>query len=151
MSTHLNRWIPSQGLSDPVLGSPASGVPNADGVILPSAAYPAATYNSTEFFNPLARGIRLFVNVTNANGGTVAVSVQVKDPSSGGWNTIATSAAFGTATQLRTLTVYPSGTAAAGSATTDTVITLPAGTAMRIQTVVATATVTFSLGAELLL
>lgn len=138
-----NKWFPSVALN-------STSVLNADGVVMVSAAYPAATYNSQAFYNPGAAGLRVFANITLHNGGTVVVNVQAQDPVSGAWNTIASSASWAGANQLRSLTIYPAGTVTAGTPTTDSVASSPASTNLRVQVVVSAATTTFSIGAELL-
>jgi len=144
-----NQWVPS-----PLPASQtAAGSSNLEGILLPSAARTAATYNTDPIYNANARGVRIFCDVTNANGGTVTIAIQEKDPVSGNWvtNPNSTSAAFGTATQTRTLTIYPGLTTAAGTATTDTQGNSNLGVLWRLQITVATATVTFSVGGSYLL
>lgn len=146
---HKNQPVPSPLPSSATPGTP--GVP--DGIIFISAARSATTYTSDELFNPNCRGVRIYFDITVDNGGTVTASVQTRDPLTDKWVTITggTSAAFGSAAQTRTLTIYPGLTAAAGTATTNTEVNNFLSTSWRLSIVVATATVTFSVGAEYLL
>lgn len=149
MASAYNQPVPSPQPSSAI----ASSSGTADGVIYPSAARTAATYTSDEMFNPVCKGVRVYIDITADGGGTVTASLQSRDPNSDKWVTItgATTAALATATQTRTLTLYPGIAAAAGSATTNTEVSAFLSVSWRVVIVVATATVTFSVGAEYLL
>lgn len=71
----------------------------------------AGTTNSDDQTNLYGRGVVVFANIS-AKSGTIAVtvSVQGKDPVSGEYYTILTSASL-TATGFTTLTIYPGATA----------------------------------------
>lgn len=137
-----NRPVPSQGLN---IYSGASS--QKDGVILASAARAAATYTSGEYFASDVRGLRIYIDITNANGGSLVLKLQTKDPSSGNWVDVAgavTAALGSNATTV--LILYPS---VAESANVD--ISDPIGTSWRISVTVSTATMTFSVGGEYLI
>lgn len=150
---HQNQPVPSPG---PSTATPSStNTPN--GRIFASVLRSAATYTSDELFNPNTKGVRLFVDATVvAGGGTLIVSVEVRDPVTDTWVPI-TSATSPTgvnawaSVQTRLLTLYPGITAAAGTATTNTEVSTHLGCAWRVKAVVGTADVTFSIGAEYLL
>ena len=117
-----------------------TGGPASDGV-----------YTSDEYFNANWKGVRLYINRTVATG-TVTVSIQGRDPVTDAWFTItgATTAALSSAIAT-TLTLYPGITAAAGTGTTSTEVSNFLPCAWRVRAVVATATTTWSIGAEYLL
>jgi hypothetical protein len=142
MSQH-NRPVPSQGLN---IYSGASS--QKDGSIFASASRGAATYVSNEYFNPDAKGLRLYIDITvNAGGtGTVTAKVQSKDPVSGNWVDQAgmvTSALSAIATT--TLTIYPGVTETANVDVAENL-----GTQWRVSVTVGTQAVTFSIGGEYL-
>lgn len=131
----------------PYPGAAAAGDATAKaGTIFPSAARAATTYTSNEIYNGIFPGVRLFIDITNANGGTVTAKIQNLDPVSGNWVDLGggVSAALGT-NGTSTLTVYPG---VSESANVD--IADPLGQRWRVSVTVATATVTFSIGAEYL-
>ncbi len=146
-TTHVNQPIPRADSTNTGAGNQFSGV------VLLSAAQAAGTINSNDIFNPCAKGVRVFCDITNDNGGTVTVKLQAKDPVSKKYVDItgATSPAWATATQTRTLTVYPGITTAAGTATTNTEASNFVSSIWRVVVTVAAATVTFSVGADYLL
>lgn len=128
------------------------------GVIFPSAIRTQTggvasdgVYDSDELFNPNCKGVRLYINRTVATG-TVTVSIQGRDPVTDAWFTItgATTAALSSAIAT-TLTIYPGITAGAGTATSSTEVSTFLPCAWRVHVVVATATTTWSIGAEYLL
>jgi hypothetical protein len=131
---------------------------SVDGTIFPSAvrtetggAASDGVYTSDAYFNADHRGVRLYINRTVATG-TVTVSVQGKDPVSGSWTPVAldaTTSALSSAI-LTTLTIYPGITAAAGSATASTERSAFLPSVWRVKAVVASATTTWSIGAEYL-
>jgi hypothetical protein len=89
---------------------PAAGGP---GVIFASASRTGAT-NSPEFFNPSAKGVRLYITNVAEAGATATVKIQVKDPVSKVFVDLAgaTTAALG-AVAPSLFTVYPEGVTAA--------------------------------------
>lgn len=90
---------------------PASGGP---GVILASGSRAVGAVNSAEFFNPSARGIRLYTTNDGAGGSTATAKVQVRDPVTDTWVDLAgaATAALG-AVSSSLFTLYPEGVAAA--------------------------------------
>lgn len=131
----------------PAVGANAAGsAGSAQGTIFASAAVPAGTVTSAPIANPSSRGVRLFINITNANGGTVTARIQNFDPVSQTWVDLAGAVTAALATNaLTTLTVYPGVTE---TANVDVASSL--GSMWRVVAVVATATVTFSIGGEYL-
>lgn len=65
-----------------------------------------ASQNSADQVNTDARGVKVFVNVTNAGTGSITAAVQAKDPASGAYTTLLASAAI-VANGATVLTVYP--------------------------------------------
>jgi hypothetical protein len=118
-----------------------TGGPGSDGI-----------YLSDEMYNPVCKGVRLYVDVTVPNGGTVTVKIQTRDPFTDKWVnlTAATTGAIAT-TITPTLTVYPGITVVPPSATVNTETSNFLSLSWRIVATVATAAVTFSIGAEYLL
>lgn len=136
---------------------PSSGTAAAvtNGIIFISAARAAATYTSDEIYNPGSKGARIYVDVTNANGGSLVIKIQTRDPNSDNWVDL-TGATSSVATpwasnQTRTLTVYPGLTVAAGNATTNTDTSNFVSVSWRVVVTVSTATMTFSVGGEYLI
>lgn len=137
-----NKPIPSPGLAvDGVVGST-----QRDGVLYASAARGAATYVSPEFSAPDECGLRLYIDITNVNGGTLTLKIQTKDPASGNWVDLAgaVTTALAAATTTR-LTVFPGITAA-----NNLDVSSPISGRWRISMTVAAATMTFSVGGEYL-
>lgn len=62
--------------------------------------------NSPDLVNTDGQGVKVFVNVTSAGTGSITVSIQCKDPASGTYVTLLSSAAI-VANGMTTLTVYP--------------------------------------------
>jgi hypothetical protein len=126
---------------------------NYSGVLFESAARThtadpaglgAGIYVTDEILNPGAKGVQLFLVSTSSGSGTVTAKIQVKDPASRTWVDL-TSAA--TASQADPgsayLTVYP------GIAETSNVsVSDHLGPSWRVHVTVATASVTFSVGAS---
>lgn len=139
---HLNEPVPIAGTTDVTAASQIAGI------IFPSLARAVGVFTSAEIFNPGAKGVRLFVDVTVDNGGSVTVKLQTKDPFTDKFVDVvgATTAAIAGATQTLTLTVYPGVTAAAGSASTSSLASNFVDLSWRVIATVATATVTFSVG-----
>src|SRR6266576_4928871 len=79
----MNAPLPTQGLSagnkslDPTV--------QYDGVVFSVASRAAAAYNSGAYSNPNRKGVRLFINLTEVNGGTLTVQVQNFDPAAQTW------------------------------------------------------------------
>ena len=111
---------------------------------LATGAQVVGTVASFDQVNNIGRGVILAINVTNINGGTYTVTVQGKDPVSGGYYTLLVSAALA-ANALTTLTVYPGVTAAANVAAS-----APLPRIWRVSVTVAAATVTATIGATLI-
>lgn len=79
---------------------------SATKIVLPSAARTANT-DSPDLQNPYARGVQLIVDVTAiVTTPSITVTIQGKDPASGKYYAILTSAAI-TSTGTTVLTVYP--------------------------------------------
>lgn len=142
----VNQPVPSpgnQGVADTA---------NKNGIIFASAertesADPhglgAGIYVSEEMQNPGARGVDLFVDTTSTGAGTLTVKIQKKDPASGNWYdlTSATTAAINDPADV-ILTVYPGIAETANVSVSDHL-----GHIWRVHATVATAAVTFSIGA----
>jgi hypothetical protein len=136
-----NRPVPSQGLN-------ISSTTNKDGIIFPSLSRAAATYNSNEYFNADARGLRIYVDITvNAGGtGTVIAKIQTKDPVSGNWLDQAGAVTASLSSVATTsLTIYPGVTETANVDVAESL-----GTQWRVSVTVGTQAVTFSIGGEYL-
>lgn len=103
-----------------------------------------------EYVNPGAKGIRVFIDVTDvgAGPGTVTVKVQNRDPASLNWVDVpeATSGAIST-TGTTTLTLYPG---QEEDTTAPVAVSEPLGVRWRLVATVATNAVTFSIGADYL-
>ena len=65
-----------------------------------------ASQNSPDLANPYGRGVKVIVNVTAIGTGSITVSIQAKDPGSGAYVTLLSSAAI-IANGVVVLTVYP--------------------------------------------
>ncbi len=144
----MNAPLPTQGLSagnktvDPTV--------QYDGVVFSVASRSAAAYNSGAYFNPNRKGIRLFINLTVVNGGTLTVKVQDFDPASQTWVDIPGAVTSALAAVLVTqLTVYPGVTETLANAA-GTTVSRPVGTLWRVVATTATAAVTFGIGGEYL-
>lgn len=145
---HVNAPVWAPGPSRGVSISDSSAL-QKNGVIFASAARAAATYTSDEIHNTHAKGVRVFIDVTNDGAaGTVTAEIQVKDPSSGLWERItgAVTTALTETGAPATLTVYPGITVAANID-----ISNHLGSAWRVVAVVGVNTTTFSVGADYLL
>jgi hypothetical protein len=144
MSRNTNAPLPTQGLS---AGSKALD-PTAqyDGIVFSVASRAAAAYNTNPYFNPNRLGVRLYINLTVVNGGTLTVKIQNYDPASGTWVDIpgAVTTALA-AVAVTTLTVYPGITE-----TANVEQSIPLGVTWRVVATTATAAVTFGIGGEYL-
>lgn len=86
---------------------------NETGVALALAARTATT-SSANLINRNCAGIRVFINVTAlVDTPSITVSIEEKDPISGNYVALLTSAAITTTGQKTTLVIYPGLTAAA--------------------------------------
>ena len=130
----------------------AADTSNLNGVIFASAernhtddpaGLGAGIYVSDPIQNFNARGVDLFLNTTSTTAGTVTVKIQKRDPSSGTWHdlTSATTGAIADPTDA-ILTVYPGIAETANVSVSDHL-----GLTWRVHVTVATAAVTFSVGA----
>ena len=119
-----------------------------DGIIFASAARTAAAYNSPEYLNPGAKGLRLFIDITanTGNTGTVTVKIQNYDPASASWIDVpeATTAALATVAST-VFTIHPEQEEDANTA-----IAQALGVRWRVVATVGTAACTFSIGADYL-
>lgn len=142
----LNQLVPSPG------NQGTSDTANRNGIIFESAARNetddptgdgAGVYVSAESHNMSAKGLDLFVNTTSTTAGTVTVKLQRKDPVSGTWFDIAsaTTGAIADPNDVN-LTVYPGIAETANVSVSDAL-----GLIWRVHATVATAAVTFSVGA----
>lgn len=139
-----SAYFPTQNLS---AGNKAlDPVANRDGIVFLVASRAAAEYTSNPYFNPNRLGIRLYVNLTVVNGGTLTVKVQTFDPASQTWVDIpgATTTALA-AVAVTTLTLYPGLTE-----TANVDVAVPTGVLFRVVATTATAAVTFGIGGEFL-
>lgn len=125
---------------------------NRNGVIFASAernhtddphGLGAGIYISEEMQNYNARGVDIFTNTTSSGSGTLVIKLQKKDPNSGTWFDIA-GAASSTINDPADeyLTVYPGIAETANVSVSDHL-----GLTWRVHATVATAAVTFSVGA----
>lgn len=132
-----HTWpVPHAGPLDATTGA------QRDGIIIPSAAYGTGATTSPEYANYKAKGLLLYIDITNANGGNVTVKVQSKDPASGNWVDfpLATTTALAS-NATTTLSIYPGQTESANVDVAD-----PLGVSWRVVATVAAATMTFSVG-----
>lgn len=146
LSSHVNQPVPStgnQGVAD---------TGNKNGIIFVSASrnetddpagLGAGIYVSEEMQNPGAKGVDLFADTTSTTAGTVTVKIQKKDPNSGNWYDLAgaTTGAIADPADVL-LTVYPGIAETANVSVSDHL-----GHIWRVHATVATAAVTFSVGA----
>jgi hypothetical protein len=147
-----NKPVPTQGLFVKDTSSTTPGNPvglNAaqyDGVIFPVASRAPATYTSNPYFAADVSGVRLYINLTVVNGGTLTVKIQTFDPASQTWVDIplAVTTALA-AVAVTTLTVYPGVTETANQD-----IANPLGVLWRVSATTGTAAVTFGIGGEYL-
>ena len=142
-------------INQPVISGNNLGVAdssNLNGIILASAernhtddpaGLGAGIYVSDPIQNFNARGVDLFLNTTSTTAGTVTVKIQKRDPSSGTWHDL-TSATTGAVADPADaiLTVYPGIAETANVSVSDHL-----GLTWRRHVTVATAAVTFSVGA----
>jgi hypothetical protein len=145
-STHVNQPVPTSGAN-------AVASTLTAGIIFPSASRTNATYNSDELFNPCAKGVRLYVDVTNVGGaGTLTVKIQTRDPATDAWVdlTAGTTGLFASVL-TKTVTVYPGITVVAPGAAVSTETSNFLSTNWRVVATVGVNAVTFSVGAEYLL
>lgn len=136
--------VPTQGLAA-FTGLDATA-PQRDGTIFTVASRVAAAYNSPELLNAKWKGVRLFINLTVVNGGTLTVKIQNFDPASQTWVDLplAVTTALA-AVAVTTLTVYPGQTETANQDISD-----PLGGRWRVVATTAVAAVTFGIGGEYL-
>lgn len=122
----------------------AIGSVPVNGTVMASLARVAAAYNTAEMFNPKGRGARLFINISNANGGTLNVKVQVKDHATGTFVDLP-----GATTGDLTVAAESTFQIGAGAADVPGVsVATPLGVAWRVVATVTVATMTFSIGGE---
>jgi hypothetical protein len=145
MTSSVNQPVPFPGAQ-------TAGNSNLNGVIFASASRNetdnptgdgAGVYVSAEMQNMGARGVDLFVDTTSSATGTLTVKVQKKDPVTDNWYDItgATTVAINDPADVL-LTIYP------GIAETANLrISNHLGLTWRVHATVATAAVTFSIGA----
>lgn len=77
------------------------------------------TINSADQLNPAHRGVKVVVDITAIGGGTtLTVTIKAKDPVSGKYFVLLTSAALA-ATSTTVLTIFPGATAAANVTVND--------------------------------
>ena len=142
----INQPVPSPGN----LGVADTG--NRNGIIFPlaernhtddPAGLGAGIYVSEEMHNFNARGVDIFTDTTSSTTGTVTVKVQKKDPAGGAWFdlTSGTGAAINDPAN-EILTIYPGIAETANVSVSDHL-----GLTWRVHVTVATAAVTFSVGA----
>jgi len=164
MSVHKNEPVPGQtAIAMPVAtpGGPSSLQVTQDGTQVAGILFSSAArsqvggvasdgvYASSEQQNPGAKGVRLFTVVANGSG-TVTVKIQVRDPNTDVWVDLAgaaTAALNNTTGAL--LTIYPGLTGIADLA--GVTINQHLGPAWRAVATVATASETFSVGADYLI
>ena len=140
-----NAPVPTQGLS--AGNKAADPTVQYDGVIFASAARVVGAYTSGEYFAAKWQGVRIFVNVTNANGGSLAVKVQNFDQASQTWGDAPLAVITCTTNALSTLTIHP-GLTENVTANGSVDVSDPIGRRWRVVATVSTATMTFSVGGE---
>ncbi len=120
------------------------------GVVFPSTSRAQAAYTSEEFFNPEAKGIRIFTTNAATGGSTATVKVQVKMPGTTAWTDLAgaATAALGAVTGS-IITIYPGLTGIADSAGVS--INQHIGTSWRLVLTVGVATSVSAVSAEYLI
>lgn len=164
MSQNINEPVPGQG---PIDSTKAGTNKGAEGGVFLSQVRDATgasggsatgVYNSQEFYNPTARGVRLNVVIspTGAATGAVTFQVQVIDPVTSTWaNLGGTPVINGTGALNGTLiTVYPglTGIADVVTATGSTsTINQHLGARWRLQATLANAPLTFTVGGDYLM
>ena len=145
----FNQLVPSPGN----LG--VADTANVNGVIFESASRDQTTdptgdgagvYVSTAMDNINARGIDLFVDTTSSGSGTLTVKIQKQDPASRNWYDLpgATTGSINDPADVL-LTIYPGIGETANVSVSDVI-----GHTWRVHATVATAAVTFSVGATYL-
>jgi hypothetical protein len=141
----MNAFVPTQGLSAGNNRVTDSAI-QYDGVVFPVLSRAALAYNSGAYFNPNRKGVRLYINLTVVNGGTLTVKVQTFDQASQTWVDfpLATTTALA-AVAVTTLTIYPG-----VEETANVDIHGSLGTTWRVVATTAVAAVTFGIGAEYL-
>jgi hypothetical protein len=145
---HTNSWVTG---SDPVAQEIGGSPKNRAGIVFPSLSRIVAAYTSSPFYNPNAKGIRIFVANDAAGGSTAVCKVQVLNPADGTtWVDLAgaTSGTINSSTGTIT-TIYPGLTGIADAA--GVTINQHIGTMWRLVLTIAVATGTSSVGAEYLL
>lgn len=77
-----------------------------------------ASQNSPDLQNPYGRGVKVYINMVSAGTGSVTFTIAAKDPGSGQYVPLLSSAAI-VASGLTTLTVYPGIAAVANVSASD--------------------------------
>ena len=120
---------------------------NSTSSLVALSAAAAATYTSDDQLNENSKGVRVFFDVTTATAASVVLTIQAKDPVSGKYVDLLSSAAV-TSTGTTAYTVYPGVTVASNVA-----LSAPLGRTWRVKVVVSdnagTAAVTGTVGATL--
>ena len=154
-TTALNTYTVTPRVTIIAAGTKSTGTIDNNNAIFPSAARThtddfdglgAGVYASPEMHNLESKGVDIFVNTTSSGSGTVTVKLQKKDPASGSWFDIPS--ATGTAVNDpadEMLSVYPNIAETANISVSDHL-----GFTWRVIATVATAEVTFSVGAQYL-
>ena len=115
-------------------------------LILSSSSRAVATHTSAAFTTEGYSGIRVFTDVTDANGGSVTPVVQTLDQVSGNWVNIPGGAFAAISTNTtKLLTIRPGVAETANESVSDS-----PGSTIRISVPVGTAAVTFSMGMDLI-
>ncbi len=161
MSQNVNEPVPGQGPIDPTvagqLGNDVSGIifrSQARSESGASGGTASGAYVSQDFYNPTAKGVRLYtvINPTGAATGTVTVKIQVIDPATDTYVDLsgATTAAInGTGAPTGVLlTVYPGLT---GIANANDAVNQFLSPRWRAVATVALASLTFTVGGDYLL
>lgn len=156
----FNQPVPS---AHPYGHPEAAGTSNLNGIIFTSASrnqtddphgLGAGIYVSDALQNPNAAGVDIFINASSAGSGTLAVKLQKYDPAAAAWVDIinASYAASGDP-WTATMEVYP-GLVESSDLDSGTpehsYVSAHLGPTWRVHVTVATAAVTFSIGANYL-
>jgi hypothetical protein len=122
---------------------------SAPGTIFPKISRAAAVYTSGAFFNPNAKGVRIWIFGDGNGGNTSACKLQQFDPASGNWTDITNANAAGVGAGGGAFVVYPGITGIADVA--GSMINNHLGYIWRAILTVSTGPQTVSIGAQYLL
>jgi hypothetical protein len=148
---HINQPVFGHSPVPLTQGSVAADANFRNGIIFPSLSRIAGTYTSLPFFNPTARGVRIYVANDAAGGSTAVAQIQVLNPADGvTWINLAGAASGTIGASTGTITtIYPGLTGIADAA--GVTINQHLGPIWRVVLTIAVATGVSSVGADYLL